>query len=63
MSKDLMPEGEDLRKAIRWISGKKTEQPEKSLKDFASEASLRFDLSPKDEMLLMNFLNSAETGE
>lgn len=62
MTKDLMPEGEDLRKAIRWISGQKTAQPEKTLQNFATEAILRFDLSPRDEMLLLNFLKSADTG-
>jgi hypothetical protein len=44
----LLPHGEDLRRAVRWLS-------EHHLHDIAAieEASLRFDLSPLDEEFLI----------
>jgi len=48
----LLPEGEDLRKAVRWLA----EQDVKSL-EVIEEASRRFDLSPLDEdFLIRHFL-------
>lgn len=50
MSKNpLLPDKEDLRKAVKWISL----QGEFSLK-IVDEASIRFDLSPADEDFLIN---------
>ena len=49
----LLPDKEDLRKAVKWIS----QQGEFNLKA-VEEASIRFDLSPTDEDFLINhFLN------
>jgi len=45
----ILPEGENLRKAVRWISG----QGGFSLK-IVEEACVRFDLSPADENFLIN---------
>ncbi|MDT8317197.1 MAG: hypothetical protein RQ824_04290 [bacterium] len=45
----LLPDKEDLRKAVKWIS----RQGEFSLK-IVDEASIRFDLSPADEDFLIN---------
>lgn len=53
-SDDLLPEGEKMRKAIRWISETVTENPEKSRKKILLEAETRFDLSPKE----CGFLNA-----
>ena len=44
----VLPEGEKLRKTIRWISETVQEQPEKSRKEVLKEAEIRFDLSPKE---------------
>jgi hypothetical protein len=49
----IMPEGEDLRKAVKWISEMQKTDPGKSLGDLISEASLRFDLPPNDEDFLI----------
>lgn len=52
----IAPQGDDLRKAVRWIS----EQGRCSL-DVIEEASRRFDLSPADEeFLLRTFLKTPE---
>lgn len=50
----LLPHGEDLRRAVRWLN-------EHHQYDIAAieEACLRFDLSPLDEeFLIMHWLNS-----
>ncbi len=51
----ILPEGEQLRKAVRWISAQRTENPEIPLSDLIGNACLRFDLSPKDADLLVRF--------
>jgi len=51
----IQPEGEELRKAVKWISENREFSPGKKLKDLIDEASLKFDLSPKDEAFLFRF--------
>lgn len=49
----ILPEGENLRKAVKWISG----QGGFSLK-VVEEACIRFDLSPADENFLINHFSA-----
>ena len=51
----LLPEGEQLRKAIRWISKKRIEHPDASFAKLIDDACLGFDLSPKDAVFLKHF--------
>jgi hypothetical protein len=51
----VMPEGDALRKAVKWISAELTEDPGKPLQNLVTEAVMRFDLSPKDAEFLMAF--------
>lgn len=51
----IMPEGEALRSAIKWISAKREEDPKKKIVSLINDAVLRFDLSPKDNEFLLNF--------
>jgi len=51
----IMPEGENIRKAVKWISGELQENPNKSLQKLVNDAVLRFDLSPKDAEFLTSF--------
>ena len=48
-------EGEHLRKAIKWISDERLDNPEAKLFKLIEAASLEFDLPPKDEEFLMHF--------
>ena len=48
-------EGELLRKAIKWISDERLEDPEAKLFKLIEAACLEFDLPPKDEEFLMHF--------
>lgn len=55
----ILPEGEQLRKAVKWISDERLDNPEASLFKLIEEASLKFDLPPKDEEFLIHFLTGA----
>ncbi|MEW5735779.1 MAG: hypothetical protein AB1921_13050 [Thermodesulfobacteriota bacterium] len=48
----IMPEGEDLRRAVKWISEKRCDNPGLDLKALVNEASVKFNLSPLDEEFL-----------
>lgn len=53
----ILPEGEQLRRAVKWISDQRTENPEAILPKLIGEACLKFDLSPKDSEVLMHFFD------
>ena len=50
-----LPEGEDLRRAIKWILTNLQEQPDEPVFSMIEEAVFKFDLSPKDGEFLINF--------
>jgi hypothetical protein len=52
---NIQPEGEELRKAVKWISDERQYGAEKTLLKLIEKASLKFDLSPVDEEYLINF--------
>ena len=52
----IQPEGEDLRKAVKWISEERTFNPKKNLINIVDEACLKFDLAPKDADFLARFI-------
>ncbi len=57
----IMPEGENLRKAIKWISAMREEQKQPvPLAKLVEEASLKFDLSPVDQEFLFNFFRKKD---
>ena len=51
----IMPEGERVRKAVKWISAEKSEDETKPIGKLVREAAMRFNLSPKEEMELTHF--------
>ena len=55
----IKPTGENLRRAVKWISEQRQERPDEKLSKLVDEAALRFDLSPADqEFLLQTFTAS-----
>ena len=44
----VLPEGQKIRKTVRWISETVKEHPDKSRKEVLQEAEIKFDLSPKE---------------
>ncbi len=51
----VMPEGEKIRQAVKWISERRKEDPGLSLTKVIQQASARFNLSPKEEEELKAF--------
>ena len=56
----IQPKGEDLRKAVKWISDERKYNPEKELKALIEEACLKFNLSPMDADFLLRTLLEQE---
>ncbi|HIJ57995.1 MAG TPA: hypothetical protein HPQ03_18005 [Deltaproteobacteria bacterium] len=51
----IIPEGEELRKAVTWISEERQTDPEAKLSKLIESACMKFDLSPKDADFLARF--------
>jgi hypothetical protein len=54
----ILPEGEALRRAVKWISAELDDNKTKSVQKLIYEAVTRFDLSPKDAEFLTSFYKS-----
>jgi hypothetical protein len=55
---DVEREGENVRKAVQWISDKRQYEGGGPLATLIEQASERFNLSPKDEEFLLRFFSS-----
>jgi hypothetical protein len=55
----IMPEGEAIKKALKWISAEREGHPRKLTGKLVDEAVLRFDLSPKEAQFLVAFYREA----
>jgi len=51
----IQPEGERLRQAVRWISEMHLENKKKDFSQLIQAASLKYNLSPKEETFLISF--------
>jgi hypothetical protein len=51
----IMPEGEAIRRAIKWISGERQEDQNKLIQILVNDAVSRFDLTPKETEFLAEF--------
>jgi len=56
----ILPEGEQLRKAVKWVLDERRENPKTPLFSLIEKACLKFDLAPKDEDFLMRHLAEEE---
>jgi hypothetical protein len=54
---DVLPEGEDLRRAVKWVSTSIQEGADRPVSKLVDEAIFRFDLSPKDSEFLVSFFS------
>jgi len=52
----ILPEGEQLRRAVKWISDERSEHPGTPLFTLIERACLKFDLTPKDEEFLLRYI-------
>ena len=52
---DLLPDGEDIRRAVKWVSGNLQDNPGQPVMPLVNDAIFKFDLSPKDADFLIGF--------
>lgn len=51
----IMPDSEQLKRAVKWISEQLKEDENQSKQGLINEAISRFDLNPKQSMFLLSF--------
>jgi len=56
----IQPEGEDLRKAVKWVSEERKLNQNANPQKLAQQASLRFNLSPADGEFLARLAKEKE---
>ena len=56
----IIPQSDKLKNAVEWISEKRKNNPNNKAAQLAEDASLRFDLSPKDSEFLLRFVKDGE---
>jgi len=57
---DLLPDGEDVRRAVKWVSGCLQDDPDRPVQPLVQEAIFKFDLSPRDADFLIGFFRDRE---
>ena len=58
----IMPEGEEIQRAIKWVSENLEEKREQSLQKLLDKAVFKFDLSPVDAEFLASFFRNRKSG-
>ena len=58
----IMPEGDAIRKAVKWVSAELSENPGKPLPGLVEKAVFIYDLSPKDADFLFKFFRESQAG-
>jgi hypothetical protein len=56
----IMPQGEDIRKAVKWISEIRQAEPQTSPQKLVDEACLKFNLSPIDAEYLGRWIKEGD---
>ncbi len=57
----IVPKGEAIRQALKWISDNRLSDEKKSISLLIQEAGLKFNLSPNEEVFLINFYKENKT--
>lgn len=57
----IIPQGEAIRKAVKWVSEQRQEHADKELLQFVNDACAMFDLSPKDSQFLIRFFTDTSS--
>lgn len=50
----ILPEGEELRRAVRWLDERRRDEPDAPRQKLIDEAARRFDLDPLQAEFLVN---------
>ena len=56
----IQPDGEMIRKAVKWISDERLSDPLKKHQQLIDDAAMHFNLSPMEVEYLNNFLKTEE---
>ena len=59
----IIPQGEDIRRAVKWISEMREDEPETTPQKLVEQACLKFNLSPMDAEYLGRWIKGAEEGD
>jgi hypothetical protein len=57
----IVPKGENIRRALKWISDNRLNDEKKPVSQLIQEAGLKFNLSPNEEVFLVNFYKENKT--
>ena len=60
---NILPEGEELHRAIKWISDHLQDDAGQPLQPLVQQAIFRFNLSPKDSEFLIDFYRKAKQAQ
>jgi len=56
---ELLPDEDDLRKAVNWVSNMLQEDPDQPLQPLVQKAIFTYDLSPRDGEFLIGFFRQS----
>ena len=56
----IIPESQQLKRAVKWISEQLIEDEYKSKMALVNQATMKFDLNPRQSMQLLNFYKKNE---
>jgi hypothetical protein len=56
----VMPQGEEIRKAVKWISDMRSDKPSADPQTLLNEACLKFNLSPLEAEYLAKFVKESD---
>jgi len=59
---DLLPEREDLRRAVKWVTDNLRENSGRPVQPLVQEAIFKFDLSPRDAEFLIGLFRQRKEG-
>ena len=56
----IMPQGEDIRKAVKWLSEMRKAKPQADVRKLVEQACLKFNLSPLDAEYLDRWVRGGD---
>jgi len=56
----IMPSGDDIRQAVKWLSEKRNDDPQADPQKLVEQACLKFNLSPIDAEYLSRWVKGEE---
>lgn len=59
---ELMPDGDDVRRAVKWVSSCLQEDSEQPVRKLVEEAVFKFNLSPRDAEFMATFFREHKQG-